>query len=73
MKLAERLVSAKGAVKPIGRAAGRAHTHKIALGEACYPSSLWTTACGWRFGSVPHIRVSEHEVDCASCARCGST
>ena len=72
LRLAEKLASVKGAVKPVGRAANRAHTHKIALGEGCYPSSLWTTACGWRFGNVPRVRVGEQEIDCASCARCGS-
>jgi hypothetical protein len=58
-----------GAVKPVGRAAARAQIHVIALGDTCYTTDLWTTACGWRFGNSPHVRVSMNEVSCASCIR----
>ena len=61
-----------GAVKPVGRAAARSHTHRIALGDARFPTELWTTACGWRFGSVDHVRVNVSEITCGSCRKIGS-
>jgi methionine synthase I (cobalamin-dependent) len=70
LRLMTKMAAVTGAVRGVGRAASRAQTHRIALGDACYPTELWTTACGWRFGSVPHIRVDSAEISCASCKRC---
>jgi hypothetical protein len=70
LKLMTKMAAVTGAVRGVGRAASRAQTHRIALGDACYPTELWTTACGWRFGSAPHIRVDISEITCASCKRC---
>ena len=58
-----------GAVKPVGRHSARAQVHMIALGDACYTSDLWTTACGWKFGGSHHVRVSTKEITCASCKK----
>ena len=58
-----------GAVRASGKAAARGHTHRIAIGDACFPTGLWTTACGWRFGAVPHMRVDIGMITCGSCAK----
>ena len=58
-----------GAVRAVGKASSRGHTHRIAIGDACFPTSVWTTVCGWRFGALPHVRVDISEVNCSSCAK----
>ena len=62
-----------GAVRPVGKMSSRSHTHRIALGDSCFPTGVWTTACGWRFGSTQHVRVDVSEINCASCIRCTSS
>jgi hypothetical protein len=69
LKLNAAYVDKLGAVRAIGRSTSRAHTHRIALGDGCLPTELWTTACGWRFGSIAHRRMDVSAVDCASCLK----
>jgi hypothetical protein len=69
MKLTTAALEGLGAVRAVGRAASRSHVHKIALGDGLYPTELWTTACGWRFGAGPHVRLNINEITCASCIK----
>ena len=58
-----------GAVMSVGKAAVRGHTHRIAIGDACFPTEIWTTVCGWRFGASSHVRVDVGDITCGSCIK----
>ena len=53
----------------VSRSTAGRQVHRIALGDGCVPPSLWATWCGWRFGSIEHVRVKIDLVNCKKCLR----
>jgi hypothetical protein len=48
-------------------ASGRGRVHLVTVGDLVFPLVLWSTRCGWLFGSAPHVRVGRDEVSCLRC------
>ena len=59
--------SAQGGVKVVGPPSHRGRVHRVIVGDPVFPLELWTTACGWHFGSATHLRVNSSEVSCLRC------
>ena len=63
--IAGHVAPAIGAVRPTGR--GRIHA--VVIGDASFPTDVWTTRCGWLFGRESHVRCSAVGVNCIKCLR----